>query len=348
MPGEQRGVSTATNSPHSPHRNSKPGTPGTSSQHSQRDPPPVCPGTPAAHRGSRDTNPSPTCVYPPVGFEVGALGVDLVAALEVALVDAPLLQVRGVGSGSPCRRPAGAGTAGARPRSPRGPGGLGEKGWGGTGSRTLTLSAGPGRALGRSRRRCPRCRCSCPWGTRSLGPSSREGSGKGKLRGTKRQGVNTQQRHPQKHPPHIGGSAFLLLPRCPEHCPFLQRTKSNWAHGEPPKGRNNLGAPLLAACSCPEQGRSRLPTPDKVGSWECPGKGDCGGHKGAAELKPELLAAGSQWEGQGRLPTAGWVEDRQCHALCVPALPMSPGGHRLGAGGFCMKAAHGGGRDATQ
>lgn len=72
------------------------------------------------------------------------------------------------------------------------------------------------------------------------------------------------------------------------------------------------------------------------------------GAKGAAELKPELLAAGSQWEGQGRLPAAGWVEDRQCHALCVPALPMSPGGHRLGAERLCMRVAHGGGRDSPQ
>ena len=37
-----------------------------------------------------------TCVYPPVGFEVGALGVDLVASVVVTHVHSPPLHVRGV------------------------------------------------------------------------------------------------------------------------------------------------------------------------------------------------------------------------------------------------------------
>lgn len=40
-----------------------------------------------------------TRVYPPVGLEMRALGVHLVAALKVTLVDPPLLQVGGVGAG---------------------------------------------------------------------------------------------------------------------------------------------------------------------------------------------------------------------------------------------------------
>lgn len=63
-------------------------------------PPPFYPTTPSPHYPVTPSPPGPvTRVYPPVGFEVGALGVHLVAALEVALVDPPLLQVGGLGAG---------------------------------------------------------------------------------------------------------------------------------------------------------------------------------------------------------------------------------------------------------
>lgn len=40
---------------------------------------------------------APTCVYPPVGFEVGALGVNFFAAFVIAHVDPPPLQVQRIG-----------------------------------------------------------------------------------------------------------------------------------------------------------------------------------------------------------------------------------------------------------
>lgn len=48
--------------------------------------------------------PSPTCVYPPVCFEVGAFRIHLVAALEVTLVNPSLLQVRGLSPLHPSHR----------------------------------------------------------------------------------------------------------------------------------------------------------------------------------------------------------------------------------------------------
>lgn len=133
------------------------------------------PQVPPVHREAGGTNPgplgregsggaalAPTCVYPPVSFEVGALGVDLIAALKVTLVDSPLLQVRGIGSLAPRRRPAGSRERWRDESRTHGPtqGSRGTR-WGGH-ARRLTLAGGPGKGLGRSPRRCPRCRCSCP------------------------------------------------------------------------------------------------------------------------------------------------------------------------------------------
>lgn len=156
----------------------------------------------------------------------------------------------------------GAGRAGVTaPEPTEPPGGSGDKGWGGTGRRRLTLSAGPGKALGRSRRRCPRCRCSCPWGTRSQGPFSLEGSGKGKLWGTKGEGVSTEQRRPPKHPAHVRGSAFPLLLQRSERCMSFQRIQSSWADGEPPKGGNNLGGTAFGCLLLPRAEQMQAPQP---------------------------------------------------------------------------------------
>lgn len=189
---------------------------------------------------------APTRVYPPVSFEVGAFGVDLIAALEVTLVDAPLLQVGGIGSLPPRRRPAGR-REGWRarpphPRTPRGTRGHGEGDRVGGHARRLTLSGGPGKGLGRSRKHCPRCRCSCPWGTWSPGQFSLVGGGKEKLLRNKEGGGEACEQRTETHPqkPH----PYSQCPKCCSTPPpkiKLGRWRSPLHHGAHRSGGTTWG-----------------------------------------------------------------------------------------------------------
>lgn len=192
----------------------------------------------------------------------------------------------------------------------------------------LTLSGGPGKGLGRSQRRCPRCRCSWSWGTWSPGQFSLVGGGKEKLLRNKEGGgeaceQRTDTSTPKTHPHARGTTAptapQMLLPPQKNKTGEMKKVPAPWGT-EIRGGEAQLWGDTPLGCL---HRRGEIQVPPLWIRWERPGK-ETGG--GAAELQPEPRAAGRA----GRLPAAG-----QATASVSPALPVSSWG-ALGEGGRYM------------
>lgn len=130
----------------------------------------------------------------------------------------------------------------------------------------LTLAAGPGRAQGRSPRRCPRCHSACPWGTWRPGPFSLGGW---ERKAIEEQGVDSFWGAGEQS----SGTDIANLPEKPPHRraqPTPPQPTSIWGGTEATPVLWGFGTGLLGECedtaSFPKQGTSRAPRPRGMGS----------------------------------------------------------------------------------